>query len=125
MNNAPDCLRQQYDEPDWMRKMLPFIGWFARELARQEIAPLLRRIEELEKRGIEYCGTYQRAQSYRRGSLITHDGSVWACIEDAAVNESPGSHPSKWQMAVRGGRDGNRLPTQGGARPATTISRRT
>jgi hypothetical protein len=129
MNNAPDWLQsRQYETPDWMKKLLLFIGWFARELARQEIAPLLRRIEELEKRGIEYRGIYQRSCEYRRGSMITHDGNLWCCITDAEVNESPGSHPSKWQLAVKAGRDGRdvpRQPTHGGARPETTMRRRT
>lgn len=108
--------------------MLKTIGRYVEDRIKLATAPLLKRIDELEKRGVEYQGVYQRAQSYRRGSLITHDGSVWACIEDAQVNESPGSHPSKWQLAVRAGRDGrdaNRLPTKSGARPTTIVDRRT
>ena len=126
MDNAPDWLRKQtYETPDWFKKLLPLIGWVARELARQEIAPLLRRIEELEKRGIEYRGVYQRAQCYRVGSMITHDGNLWCCIEDAQVNESPGAFPSKWQLAVKAGRDAPRSATKHSSlRPQPPVERR-
>jgi hypothetical protein len=110
------------------RMMLKTIGKFVSDQLkplRKEIADLKARLEEIEKRGIDYRGAYQRSNEYRRGSMVTHDHSVWACIEDAAVNESPGSHPSRWQMCLRGDGREQRLPTAGGARATSVVQRRT
>ena len=99
-----------------------FIGAQLKPL-QKEIAQLKARLEEVEKKGVEYSGIYQRAQSYRRGVLTTYDGSLWACVEDAQPNEAPPG--PKWQLCAKAGRDGNRLPTKGGARPTTIVDRRT
>jgi hypothetical protein len=79
----------------------------------QEIAALKARLAELEKRGIEYCGVWQRAATYRRGHMVTHDGSLFACIEDSGPNECPGVS-NKFQLAAKSGRDA-RAPSHRGA----------
>ena len=102
-----------------------FVGVQVKPLQKQ-IEELKARLEEIEKRGVDFRGIYQRSCEYRRGSLVSHDHSVWACIEDAAVNKSPAAFPSRWQMVLRGdGRDTPRQGTRGGARPETTVQRRT
>ena len=124
MNNLPQWLRsQQFDAPEWFKKLLPLIGWTARELARQEIAPLLRRIDELEAytKEFTYRGVWHEG-TYRRGNFVTHDGSVWHCNADTVVK--PGTDPVAWTLSVKRG-DTQRLPTKGGARPQTIVEERT
>jgi hypothetical protein len=93
------------------------------------IKKLEARIEEIEKCGISYKGVYQRSCEYRRGSMTTYAGDLWACIADAAPNECPGSS-TKWQLCVKSGNGKDhdaqrRLPTQGGARPSSIVEKRT
>jgi hypothetical protein len=86
------------------------------DLIRQQVAaatkPLRDRIKELEAQiaelqsgGVRYQGIYQRAQQYRRGDITTHDGSMFAAINDVPPNEQPGRSQS-WQLCCRAGRDG-------------------
>ena len=65
-------------------------------------APLKQRIEHIEQRGIEYAGVYQKAQTYRRGVLVSHDDSLWAAVRDAQPGEAPGTSDSPWQLALKG-----------------------
>ena len=114
-------------ERDEIKLFLQTIGRFVFAQTRplqKQVDELKAQIEELERHGVRYEGIYQRAQNYRRGAMTTYDGNVWACIEDTEPNEAPGTS-SKWQLAVKAGRDGNRQPTKGGARPETIVQRRT
>jgi hypothetical protein len=94
---------------------------FAREIVaavKEYTAPLFKRIEELEAcnkklaaqvaelqaGGVRYQGIYQRAQSYRRGDIATHDGSMFCALNDVGPNEPPGRSQA-WQLCVRAGRD--------------------
>ena len=86
---------------------LQTLGRFIQTQVQLAVAPLLKRIDELEKRGIDYRGVYQRAQIYQIGSMVTHDNNLYSCISDAGVNEGPGSYPSRWCMVLRG-REGDR-----------------
>jgi hypothetical protein len=71
--------------------------------------PLRQRIAELESKGIEYVGTFQRAMGYRRGQCVTFDGSMYVCIADVAPGaDQPGSGKS-FQLAVKRGQDGAQL----------------
>ena len=68
----------------------------------------------------------KKVATYAVGDLVSYDRSVWCAIQAAQAGESPGAFPSQWQMALRGdGRDVPRQPTRGGARPETTMQRRT
>jgi len=69
-----------------------------------KIAALEKRLAEIESKGVQYLGVWQRAAEYRRGSMVTHDGSVWAAVKDIGPDEKPGAGTS-WQLAVRAGRD--------------------
>ena len=51
---------------------------------------LRERIIELEKRGVSYCGIYQRAAVYRRGDICTVDGSMYVAINNVEPGEEPG-----------------------------------
>ncbi|WP_406828696.1 hypothetical protein [Microbulbifer sp. ARAS458-1] len=79
-----------------------------RELIDKRQKPLLKRIEDLESKlesieskGLDYCGTYQRALRYERGDVVTHKGSMWVHVYDSSCNYEPGSSPY-WQLAVKG-----------------------
>jgi hypothetical protein len=80
-------------------------------------APLRERIVELEKRGVNYCGTYQRAAEYKRGDICTHDGSMFVAVGDVAPNQAPGQG-GVWVLAVKAGKDGVQLRS-----PTKPISR--
>jgi len=62
------------------------------------------RILEIEKSGVKYCGTYQRALGYKRGSIVTESGSAWAALADVPEGEHPGKCAT-WQLMVKSGRD--------------------
>lgn len=73
-------------------------------------APLQKRIEEFEHKlaevethGVRYMGVFQRALVYEKGSLVTHDGSMWCAVE--RTSDEPGSGSNAWQLAVKRGRD--------------------
>jgi hypothetical protein len=71
---------------------------------RERADKLEARLAELETRGVEYRGIHQRACDYRRGALVTFDGSIWAAVRDVAAGETPGQS-SGWQLAIKHGRD--------------------
>lgn len=87
------------DLPNLMKAIAPAIG----EFVAAAVAPLRARILELEKGGIKYCGVHQRALDYKRGSLVTHEGSAWCALVD--TRDVPGKSDA-WQLAVKAGRDG-------------------
>ena len=64
---------------------------------------LQKRVAELEGGGIRYVGTWQRAQSYRKGDVVTYDGGMFIAL--AATAETPGKS-GDWQLAVKAGRPG-------------------
>jgi hypothetical protein len=70
-----------------------------------KIAALERKVVELQTKGIDYKGTYQRACSYERGAIVTSDGSMWVCVQDVGPNTQPGQS-QRWQLCCRAGRDG-------------------
>ena len=83
----------------------------AKDYIDRAIAPLVeelkaqkQRIAELEERGIRFRGAWRAAEDYRRGDLVTHDGSLWHANLDArAVRPGDGNI---WTLAVKRGRDG-------------------
>lgn len=87
---------------------LQTVGRFVAERMKPlqlRIAQLETQVRELKEAGIRYCGTYQRAIDYKRGDLVSHDGSMWIVVADAAkALEIPGKSPS-WQLCVKAGRD--------------------
>jgi hypothetical protein len=69
-----------------------------------KLAKTEARLAEVEAFGVRYCGVWQAAGSYRRGSLVTDGGSMWHCNGDDP-HERPGTS-SAWSLAVKRGKDG-------------------
>jgi hypothetical protein len=73
----------------------------------EEIERLKNRLAEIERKGVEFCGTHQRSLDYRRGSMVVSGGSLWAAVRDVAAGEvEPGKGNPGWQLAAKAGRDG-------------------
>lgn len=68
----------------------------------EEFARYEKRLAAFEANGLRYCGIWQRAQHYSRGSVVTLDGSAWIALRDTE-GAPPGND---WQLMVRQGRDG-------------------
>lgn len=98
-------------------ELMRALAVFVTERVEQATKPLCERIMELEKRGVDYKGTYQRATVYRRGDITTFDGSMYVAISDIEPNKSPGNG-GKWVLAVKRGQDGAQLrsPTRSATR---------
>ena len=75
---------------------------------QQEIKGLTERLRNIETKGVDYRGVYQRAQTYQRGTLVTKDGSIHVALRDIQEGEQPGVSDA-WQLAVKAGRDGKDL----------------
>ncbi len=69
-----------------------------------ELRSLSLRVQEIEARGLSYEGTFQRAQSYRRGSAVTHGGSLWIALRQVEAGETPGITHGAWQLAAKAAR---------------------
>jgi hypothetical protein len=64
------------------------------------------RLVALEARPtLDYKGTWAVADTYGRGAVVTHQGSLWIC-RSANVSRRPGTDPNIWQLAVKRGSDG-------------------
>jgi hypothetical protein len=67
---------------------------------------IFRRLQELEKRpAVSYEGVYDPERQYEKGHLLTHDGSIFACLLPSK-GITPGSAPAHFKLAVKRGRDG-------------------
>jgi hypothetical protein len=72
--------------------------------ARAELAALeARLLGEIERKGIDYRGTFRKGQAYARGSAVTFDGSLWIAVE--SYPRTPGEPNSGWKLACKRGRD--------------------
>jgi hypothetical protein len=109
-----------------IKMMLQTIGRYVNAQVmplRKEIADLKKQVAELQEGGVRFSGTHQRGNEYRRGEICSYDNSLWVALVDVKPMEIPGKCAA-WQLALRGHPD-PRLPTRGGARPETTVERRT
>ena len=77
---------------------------------QQELTALKSQLAELQQRpvGAKYLGVWQRSLDYHRHDLVTHEGSVWACLANH-VRSRPDQDPASWQLCVKAGRDGKDL----------------
>jgi hypothetical protein len=64
------------------------------------VKKLQSRIDALEQGNVKFVGVWQRALAYRRGSLATCDGSLWAAVRDTHVDERPGAGSTAWQLVL-------------------------
>jgi hypothetical protein len=58
----------------------------------KRIAELEARIVQLEAKGIEFWGVYQRGASYRRHSIVVQSNTMWIAVSDVEPNQIPGMH---------------------------------
>lgn len=78
-------------------------GRAIREHVEKAIAPLVERIEELEKRqagAMNFRGVFTRAETYKRGDCATSDGALWFCLRDVEGSKGkPGADGNDgWQL---------------------------
>ena len=90
------------------------LAMFIKERIEQVCSPLRERIDALESTGIKYVGVYQKAQEYKRGSVCTHDGSMWVATCEIPPHQIPGNS-SRWQLSVKAV-ERNRSPTRSASR---------
>jgi hypothetical protein len=69
----------------------------------KQVTALSARVLELESSGVKYLGVHQASIAYRKGHMVTYDGSIWCATRDVSV-EKPG-HGDGWQLACKSGRD--------------------
>lgn len=56
--------------------------------------------------GLKFAGVWQRAQSYGKGNVVTHEGSAWVALKDVPEGSRPAYDLDSWQLMVKAGRDG-------------------
>ena len=71
---------------------------------KAEVRELKSQMREVQEGGVRYCGVYQRAAEYRRGDVISYDGSMWVALRSTDPMEIPGKSAC-WQLSVKHGRD--------------------
>ena len=72
---------------------------------RAEVSSLKSQLVEIEAKGIFYQGVFQKAQQYKRGAMVTSDGSLFAAVRDTLPGEMPGTASDAWQLCCKKGRD--------------------
>ncbi|MGO7508893.1 transposase [Rhizobium ruizarguesonis] len=77
-----------------------------------KLTALSARIEQLEAGGVRYAGTWQRAMPYRKGTVVTSGGGMWAALRDTSEGERPGDAPDAWQLAAKAARPVVRVKTE-------------
>jgi hypothetical protein len=78
------------------------VVWFVTEQFQQQLAPLLRRLDALERHppSPHYAGTYEQGKTYARGSLTTRSGGLWLALEH--TTQLPGQS-DQWKLIVKSG----------------------
>lgn len=66
------------------------------------------RIEALEKHGIRYAGSHQRALAYRQGDVVTRSAAMWVALRDVEPGELPGEDNGAWQLSEKLNRESGR-----------------
>ena len=89
-----------------LRRMFEFVvalTYSARDCAHRRIDQLENRIKELEASQTKYEGIWEAGKAYRKGTLVTHSGSIFHANTDSPLK--PGTPNSGWQLAVKRGKD--------------------
>jgi hypothetical protein len=88
-----------------LTELLAEIVTHIRTETRAELAALeARLLGEIERKGIDYRGTFRKGQAYSKGHAVTYDGSLWIATEN--YPRVPGDPNSGWVLAVKKGRNG-------------------
>lgn len=69
---------------------------------RTLLEDVIQRVVEMESNATVFRGSYQRAQDYKRGSLVSHRGALWCAITSVSPGEVPGEGKG-WQLCVKRG----------------------
>lgn len=113
-------MKKHGDQPVRYRHLgaiMDAIAGVIRQQTDAAVAPLLKRIDALERESAElkaggaktladsYKGTWQLSafDPYERGTAVTFDGSLW--LAPTTTRAKPGNDDT-WQMIVKRGRDG-------------------
>lgn len=84
--------------------ILPPIKKFVADELRQRDEKI-DALEKSLKATIKHRGTYDPSHEYSPGDCVTHDGSLWKCVQATAAR--PGdSQSAGWLLIVKRGRDG-------------------
>lgn len=65
------------------------------------IAPLQRRIEQLESKQLDYAEIYEHGRSYRAGQAVTHDGAIFIATRDYPEAAPGKGAKTGWRLAVK------------------------
>jgi hypothetical protein len=95
----------QLDSAATRRELTQLVDGLVGALASRDerIKKLQDRLDAIEESSTKFCGVHQRALAYKRGSLVTCDGSLWAAVRDTHADERPGTGSTGWQLAVKQG----------------------
>jgi len=78
-------------------------AYTARETERLErkIDTLKSRIEALEfdQKSLKFVGVHQRALTYQKNNICTHQGGTWIALRD--TSQTPGDG-GEWQLMIKG-----------------------
>ena len=64
-----------------------------------ELQDMCRRVSAIEDRGIKYCGVLSRFVDYKRGDVVTNDGSMWIATGNV-TDVKPGTS-NLWMMTTK------------------------
>lgn len=72
------------------------------------IATLERRIAALEAqpRGLQYRGVFELGQTYEKGDVTTHQGSMGVATDRTGLRPDHDGDSRAWVLAVKRGKDG-------------------
>ena len=59
-----------------------------------------RRIDQLEREQLKFCGVYQSGRTYKANSLVIRQGGLWCALTNTP---SPPGASADWQLAVKSG----------------------
>jgi hypothetical protein len=102
--SANGILPERPSSSGWPKVLVPVIAEIVEEIVVAALRPLVQRIRELESNGLKYAGTYQPDQTYTRGTMVTHDGSMWCAVRDVIPGERPGDNDA-FRLCVKRGKD--------------------
>lgn len=97
------------------KRFLQIVGRYVAKYTKEHLLPLQiqidqlkgnvrelqSRIRELEIDGAKYCGVYQRAMSYKRGAMVTHNDLTWVVVADEVLPMEIPGRSNSWQLCEK------------------------